>query len=497
MASTCRWTAAVARAYKMKNLSNYVGGKLVSSAAGGWLEDFEPATSEAYARIPDSHKTDIDNAVVAAQHAFPDWSATPAVERGTWLHKLAILLERDLEKLAHAESLDSGKPIALARSLDIPRAVANLRFFAAAASQFASESHAMESGAINYTLRSPLGVVGCISPWNLPLYLFTWKIAPALAAGNCVVAKPSEITPMTAFLFSELCIEAGLPAGVLNVVHGLGPKAGTALVEHADVKAVSFTGGTSTGADIASRAAPKFKKLSLELGGKNPTIVFADCDFEPSVSESVRAAFSNQGEICLCGSRILVERSLYTRFRDAFVARVQALRLGDPLDERTEQGALVSEPHLQKVLSHIELAKKESGTILCGGRRAQLDGRCANGWFMEPTVIENLPPDCRTNQEEIFGPVVTLIPFDTEEQAVGYANGTPYGLAASLWSQNTSRCHRMAAKLEAGLIWVNCWMLRDLRVPMGGVKQSGTGREGGWEAMRFFTEARNVCIKYA
>lgn len=481
----------------MKNLSNYIGGKLVSSAAGGWLEDFEPATGQVYARIPDSHKTDIDNAVAAAQHAFPDWSATPAAERGKWLHKLAALVERDLENLARAESVDSGKPIALARSLDIPRAVANLRFFAAAASQFASESHAMESGAINYTLRSPLGVVGCISPWNLPLYLFTWKIAPALAAGNCVVAKPSEITPMTAFLFSELCIEAGLPAGVLNVVHGLGPKAGTALVEHADVKAVSFTGGTNTGADIASRAAPKFKKLSLELGGKNPTIVFADCDFEPSVSESVRAAFSNQGEICLCGSRILVERSLYTRFRDAFVARVQALRQGDPLDGRTEQGALVSEPHLQKVLGYIELAKKEGGTILCGGRRAQLDDRCAHGWFMEPTVIENLPPDCRTNQEEIFGPVVTLIPFDTEEQAVGYANGTPYGLAASLWSQNTSRCHRMAAKLEAGLIWVNCWMLRDLRVPMGGVKQSGTGREGGWEAMRFFTEARNVCIKYA
>ncbi|HVC36832.1 MAG TPA: aldehyde dehydrogenase [Gammaproteobacteria bacterium] len=480
----------------MQKLANYIDGKLVPSASGGWLEDFEPATGQTYARIPDSHKSDIDNAVAAAQRAYPAWSVTPAAERGAWLHKLAALVERDLEKLSQAESVDSGKPITLARSLDIPRAVANLRFFAAAASQFASESHAMESGAINYTLRSALGVVACISPWNLPLYLFTWKIAPALAAGNCVVAKPSELTPMTAFLFSELCIEAGLPAGILNVVHGLGPKAGTALVEHPDVKAISFTGGTKTGADIASRAAPKFKKLSLELGGKNPTIVFADCDFEPSVSESVRAAFSNQGEICLCGSRILVERSLYPRFRDAFVARVQTLCQGDPLDERTEQGALISEPHLQKVLGYIDLAQKEGGKTLCGGRRARLDGRCANGWFMEPTVIESLPPDCRTNQEEIFGPVVTLIPFDTEEQAIGYANGTPYGLAASLWSQNTSRCHRIAARLEAGLIWVNCWMLRDLRVPMGGVKQSGSGREGGWEAMRFFTEARNVCIKY-
>ena len=480
----------------MEKLANYIDGQLAPAASGGWLEDFEPATGQPYARIPDSHKTDIDNAVAAAQRAFPKWSATSSAERGAWLHKLAALVERDLEKLVHAESMDSGKPVALARSLDVPRAVANLRFFAAAATQFASESHAMESGAINYTLRSPLGVVGCISPWNLPLYLFTWKLAPALAAGNCVVAKPSELTPMTAYLFSELCIEAGLPAGVLNVVHGLGPKAGALLVEHPEVKAISFTGGTKTGADIASRAAPKFKKLSLELGGKNPTIVFADCDFERTVSESVRAAFSNQGEICLCGSRILVERGLYERFREAFIRRVQELRLGDPSDEHTEQGPLISEAHLQKVLGYLDLARKEGGKFLCGGRRANPKGRCATGWFVEPTVIENLPPDCRTNQEEIFGPVVTLIPFDTEEQAISWANSTPYGLAASLWSENTSRCHRVAAKLEAGLIWVNCWMLRDLRVPMGGVKQSGTGREGGWEAMRFFTEARNVCIKY-
>jgi aminomuconate-semialdehyde/2-hydroxymuconate-6-semialdehyde dehydrogenase len=489
--------AAGCRAFEMQKLANYINGELTPASAGDWLQDFEPATGHAYARIPDSQKTDIDKAVGAAQRAFPAWSATPAPDRGEWLRRLADLVERDIEKLSQAESVDSGKPIALARSLDIPRAVANLRFFAAAASQFASESHAMESGAINYTLRSPLGVVGCISPWNLPLYLFTWKIAPALAAGNSVVAKPSELTPMTAYRFSELCIEAGLPPGVLNVVQGLGSKAGVALVEHPQVKAISFTGGTRTGADIATRAAPKFKKLSLELGGKNPTLVFADCDFETTVSETVRSAFSNQGEICLCGSRILIERSLYARFRDAFVAHVKALRQGDPLEVGTEQGALVSAAHLQKVLGYIELARKEGGKILCGGRQAKLDGRCADGWFMEPTVIENLPPECRTNLEEIFGPVVTLMPFDTEDQAVNIANGTPYGLAASLWSQNTSRCHRVAARLEAGLIWVNCWMLRDLRVPMGGVKQSGNGREGGWEAMRFFTEARNVCIKYA
>ncbi|MGH8371792.1 MAG: aldehyde dehydrogenase [Gammaproteobacteria bacterium] len=480
----------------MLKLANYIDGQLVPASSGGWLDDFEPATGQSYARIPDSHKTDVDHAVAAAKRAFPAWSATPAETRSQWLLKLAELVERDLEKLVRAESVDSGKPVALARRLDIPRAVSNLRFFAAAATQFASESHAMETGAINYTLRSPLGVVGCISPWNLPLYLFTWKIAPALAAGNCVVAKPSEITPMTAYLFSELCAEAGLPAGVFNVVHGLGPKAGTVLVEHPDVKAISFTGGTKTGADIAARAAPKFKKLSLELGGKNPTLVFADCDFDTAVNESVRAAFSNQGEICLCGSRILIERSLYARFRDAFVARVKTLQQGDPSEESTEQGALVSEPHMQKVLGYIDLARKEGGTILCGGKRTQLAGRCKDGWFIEPTVIENLPADCRVNQEEIFGPVVTLIPFNDEDQAVAYANGTTYGLAASLWSADVSRCHRIAARLEAGLIWVNCWMLRDLRVPMGGVKQSGSGREGGWEAMRFFTEARNVCIKY-
>lgn len=480
----------------MLRLANYLDGRLVPAAAGGWLQDFEPATGRVYAQLPDSDGSDVQQAVAAAQGAFAQWSATPAAERGEWLHRLAALVERDREKLAHAESVDSGKPLALARSVDIPRAVANLRFYAAAASQFASESHAMESGAINYTLRSPLGVVACISPWNLPLYLFTWKIAPALAAGNCVVAKPSELTPMTAYLFSELCREAELPAGVLNVVHGRGTGAGVALVEHPEVKAISFTGGTRTGADIAARAAPKFKKLSLELGGKNPTLIFADCDFDRAVAESVRAAFSNQGEICLCGSRLLIERSLYGRFRDAFVEQVRALRVGDPLDERSDQGALISAAHLEKVLGYLELARKEGGRILCGGRRISLQGRCAGGWFVEPTVIENLPPACRTNQEEIFGPVATLIPFDTEAEAVAWANGTPYGLAASLWSRDISRCHRIAARLEAGLIWVNCWMLRDLRVPMGGMKQSGIGREGGWEAMRFFTEARNVCVRY-
>jgi aminomuconate-semialdehyde/2-hydroxymuconate-6-semialdehyde dehydrogenase len=477
-------------------IRNYIDGKHLAAASGDWLDDPEPATGKVYARIPDSDGRDIEAAVAAAARAFPAWSATPAEQRSQWLLKLAALVERDAERLAHAESVDNGKPVALARRLDIPRAIANLRFFAAAASQFASESHAMEEGAINYTLRSPIGVVGCISPWNLPLYLFTWKIAPALAAGNCVVAKPSEITPMTAYLFSELCMEAGLPSGVLNIVHGLGPKVGSALVDHPRVKAVSFTGGTKTGADIAARAAPKFKKLSLELGGKNPVLVFADCDWELTLNDCLRAALLNQGEICFCGSRIYVERHIYDKFRTEFVKRVLALKQGDPLDEATQQGALVSEAHLQKVLGYVELAKQEGGTLLTGGKRASVTGRCASGWFMEPTVIEDLVPDCRVNQEEIFGPVVSLAPFDSEEEALALANGTAYGLTASVFSADVSRCHRLAARLEAGLIWVNCWMLRDLRVPMGGVKQSGVGREGGFEAMRFFTEARNVCIKF-
>ena len=480
----------------MIEIRNYIDGKQLAAASGGWLDDAEPATGKTYARIPDSDGRDVEAAVAAAVRAFPAWSATPAEQRSQWLLKLAALVERDAEQLVRAESVDNGKPVALARRLDIPRAIANLRFFAAAASQFASESHAMEGGAINYTLRSPIGVVGCISPWNLPLYLFTWKIAPALAAGNCVVAKPSEITPMTAYLFGELCMEAGLPPGVLNIVHGLGHKAGSALVDHPRVKAISFTGGTRTGTDIAARAAPKFKKLSLELGGKNPVLVFADCDWELTLNDCLRAALLNQGEICFCGSRIYVESRIYAKFRDEFVKRVQALKQGDPLDEATQQGALVSEAHLQKVLGYVELARQEGGTFLTGGKRTTVAGRCASGWFMEPTVIEGLGPDCRVNQEEIFGPVVSLAPFDSEEEALALANGTAYGLTASVFSADVSRCHRLAARLEAGLIWVNCWMLRDLRVPMGGVKQSGVGREGGFEAMRFFTEARNVCIKF-
>ena len=483
----------------MLKIENYIGGELVKPASAEYLDNFEPATGEVYSQIPDSDDRDVHLAVESAHAAFPAWSETPPENRFEILMRLVSFIERDSEALALAESIDNGKPISLARTMDIPRAAANFRFYATAAMHTANESHDTSLGsggrAINYTLRHPLGVVGCISPWNLPLYLFTWKIAPAIASGNCVVAKPSEVTPMTAYLLSKLCIEAGLPAGVLNIVHGLGPKVGAAIVAHKDIKAVSFTGGTKTGEEIARTAAPMFKKLSLELGGKNPNIIFADCNYDEMLATTVRSSFANQGQICLCGSRIFVERPIYERFKSDFVARADALKIGDPLDEETGLGAVVSEPHMQKILSYIELAGEEGGKVLTGGKRVKLDGRCSGGYFVEPTIIEDLTCGCRTNQEEIFGPVVTIMPFDTEDEVLGYANSVKYGLSATVWTENLSRAHRVAAKLESGIVWVNCWLLRDLRTPFGGVKDSGMGREGGFEALKFFTEEKNVCIK--
>jgi aminomuconate-semialdehyde/2-hydroxymuconate-6-semialdehyde dehydrogenase len=479
----------------MEKIFNYINGQLTAPQSGKYLDNYNPTEGKVYSLIPDSDTNDVAMAYAAAENAFAAWANLPSAQRAQILSKIADLIDRDLEKLALAESIDNGKPVSLARVMDIPRASANMRFYATAAMHFSSESHLTEGEAINYTLRTPIGVVGCISPWNLPLYLFTWKIAPALAVGCTVVAKPSELTPMTAYLFSQLCIEAGLPKGVLNIVHGLGPKVGQAIVEHPKITAISFTGGTITGKTIAATAAPMFKKLSLELGGKNPNLVFADCDFEKAITTSIRSSFSNQGEICLCGSRILVERSLYSRFVDEFVTRTRKLIVGDPHDNTTNLGALVSEAHMKKVLSYIDLAKQEGGKILAGGSRAKVSGRCENGYFVEPTVIVGLNHTCRTNQEEIFGPVVTIIPFDTEEEGVMMANSTPYGLAATIWTENLSRAHRVAQQVKSGIIWINCWLLRDLRTPFGGMKQSGVGREGGWEAMKFFTEAKNVCVK--
>jgi aminomuconate-semialdehyde/2-hydroxymuconate-6-semialdehyde dehydrogenase len=481
----------------MKRILNYIGGQMVPPSSGAFLPNLEPATGLPYSEVPDSNGDDVEQATSAAEAAFPSWSRVPAAERSRLLLRIAELIEEKAESLARAESVDTGKPIRLARKLDIARSALNFRFFATAILHFHSESHASDHKAINYTLRRPRGIAGLITPWNLPLYLLSWKIAPALAAGNTAVAKPSEITPMTAFLLSEICREAELPAGVLNVVHGTGPKVGSAITAHPKVGTISFTGGTRTGAEIAVTCAPMFKKVALELGGKNPSIVFADAPLEEVVPASVHAAFDNQGQLCLSGSRIFVERPAFHPFVERLVKATKELRTGDPLEEATDHGALVSRAQRDKVATYLELARSEGGRILCGGRAPNgLPERCREGFFMEPTIITGLPVESRVNQEEIFGPVVTVTPFDTEDEVVGYANGTPYGLAGSLWTQNLARAHRLAEKILSGTLWINCWMLRDLRVPFGGMKSSGVGREGGVEALRFFTEPRNVCVHF-
>jgi aminomuconate-semialdehyde/2-hydroxymuconate-6-semialdehyde dehydrogenase len=481
----------------MQKILNYINGELVPPISGEYLENFDPSIGVVYSHTADSDERDIEAAVEAAKRAFPSWSQTSPEARHDVMMRLVALIEDNLDELALAECTDQGKPLSLARSVDIPRAISNFKFYATAAMHTENESHdSYAIGALNYTLRQPLGVVGCISPWNLPLYLFTWKVAPAIAAGCTVVAKPSEVTPMTAFMLSKLCIEAGLPPGVLNIVHGTGPKVGSAIVAHKDIKAISFTGGTRTGEDIARTAAPMFKKMSLELGGKNPNIIFADCNYEDMMATTIRSSFSNQGEICLCGSRIFVERPMYEQFKGDFISRAAALKVGDPLDAETNVGAIVSKPHFDKIMSYIDLAQQEGGTVLTGGGQTHLTGRCADGWFIQPTIIEGLPFNCRTNQEEVFGPFVTIMPFDTEEEVLGYANSVRYGLSSSVWTDNLSRAHRVAAKIDSGFVWVNSWMLRDLRTLFGGFKDSGMGREGGFETLRFFTEEKNVCVKF-
>lgn len=480
----------------MKKILNYINGSYVEPKSNEWVDNYNPSNGEVYGQIPNSSSEDVEEAYKAAKAAFPSWSTTTLDERSRILNKIASLIEENLGDLAHAESLDNGKPLSLATQIDIPRATSNFKFFSQAITQFSSEAHeSIGLNAVNFTLRQPIGVVGCISPWNLPLYLFTWKIAPALATGNTVVAKPSEVTPMTAYLLGEICTKAGLPNGVLNIVHGLGHTTGQAITEHPNIKAISFTGGTATGAHIARTAAPMFKKLSLELGGKNPNIIFADCDYDEMLKITVRSSFANQGQICLCGSRIFVERSIYDKFKTDFVARVKQLKVGNPFDATTKVGALVSKPHLDKVKSYIDIAKEEGGIVLCGGNEVTVEGS-ENGYYLEPTIIEVQTDQCRVNQEEIFGPVVTMMPFDTEEEVLNMANGVRYGLSATLWTNNLNRTMQMSKQLEAGIVWVNTWLLRDLRTPFGGMKNSGVGREGGLEALRFFTEPKNICIKY-
>jgi aminomuconate-semialdehyde/2-hydroxymuconate-6-semialdehyde dehydrogenase len=479
-----------------EQIENYINGTWTTPLKGEYLPCINPATGDVYSQVPNSTIEDVEAAYQAASKAFTSWKNTTPEHRFRILNKIAELIEANLDALALAETNDNGKPIWLSKKVDIPRAAENFRFYATACLHFASESHQMEDKAINYTLRQPVGVVGCISPWNLPLYLFTWKIAPALATGNCVVAKPSEVTPMTSYLLTRIAHEAGLPGGVLNIIHGDGNNCGSAIVAHPGIKAISFTGSTRAGEHIARVAAPMFKKISLELGGKNPNIIFEDCDFDKMIFTTVQSSFANQGQICLCGSRILVQRSIYDKFKEAFIAKAKKMIVGDPLEEGAKQGAVVSKMHYDKVLACVDKAKEEGGTILLGGNPVKLNGRCANGYFIAPTIIEGLGPDTTTNMEEIFGPVVTLQPFETVEEALQLANTSNYGLAATIWTQDINKAHQVAAQVNSGIIWINTWLLRDLRTPFGGFKNSGMGREGGWEAMRFLPEPKNVCVAF-
>lgn len=477
-------------------IKNYINGEFVTPILDNWIDNYNPSNGEIYSQIPNSSDIDLKNAFKAAKNAFPKWSETTLEKRSQILSNIAHLITKKLPELAAAEAKDNGKPLELAKSIDIPRAAANFQFFANAITQFASETHdSVGLNAINFTLRQPIGVVGCISPWNLPLYLFTWKIAPAIAAGNCVVAKPSEITPMTAFLLGEILNEAGLPKGVLNIVHGSGKTIGQAIVAHPEIKAISFTGGTQTGAHIAKVAAPMFKKLSLELGGKNPAIIFADCNYDEMLEATVRSSFANQGQICLCGSRIFIEASIYQKFKTDFVTAVSKLKVGNPFDLTSDLGALVSKPHLEKVRSYIDNAEQYGGKVIFGGNLVSVQN-FENGYYIEPTIIEVQDNSCVLNQEEIFGPVVTIMPFNNENEVLAMANDSSYGLSATIWTNNLNKTMRISKQIHTGIVWVNTWLLRDLRTPFGGLKNSGIGREGGFEALRFFTESKNVCIKY-
>jgi aminomuconate-semialdehyde/2-hydroxymuconate-6-semialdehyde dehydrogenase len=476
-------------------IQNFIDGQFVKPIGGKYLDNIEPATGKSYSKVADSDTRDVELAIAAAEKAFPEWSRMPSAERSKILLRIADLIERDLEKLARAESVDTGKPLSLARTLDIPRAASNFRFFATAILHTESEAHVTDNVAFNYTLRQPRGIAGLISPWNLPLYLLSWKIAPAIAVGNTAIAKPSELTPMTAFLLCEIVREADLPNGVLNIVHGTGPNVGAPITAHPKITTISFTGGTVTGKKVAEACAPLFKKVSLELGGKNPNIVFADADLHTAIAGSVRSSFANQGQVCLCGSRVFVEKPIYQEFTRRFIEKASQLKQGDPLDEKTEQGAIVNRAQLDKVKFYVDLAQKEGGKIALGGNSPEPpNDRTREGYFFSPTVIVDLPVACRTNREEIFGPVVTITPFDSEDEVIRYANDVDYGLSSSVWTQNLNRAHRVAERINTGTVWVNCWLVRDLRVPFGGMKASGVGREGGEEALHFFTEAKNVCI---
>jgi len=478
----------------MIEIKNYINGELVAAADGEKMDNINPATAEVYSIVPKSKAADIEAAVEAAKYAFNYWSKLTNAERSEWLIKMAEGIKARFDEFALAETRDNGKPLFLSRSVDIPRSISNLKYFAKELDDFNEVVLDDRGAGINKIVHQPIGVVGTISPWNLPLYLFTWKIAPALAAGCTVVAKPSEVTPMTAYLLSEVCKDINLPAGVLNIVHGLGPDVGGAMTSHKDLKAISFTGSTITGKIIAEACAKDLKKVSLEMGGKNPTIVFADCDFDKALNTALRASFANQGQICLCGSRIYVERPIYDKFKEAMVEKIKRMKQGNPEAEETRQGAVVSKQHYEKILYYLDLAKSEGGNFLTGGKAAAIEAPNQNGYFIEPTLIEGLDENCRTNQEEIFGPVATIMPFDSEEEVIGYANCTEYGLAGSIWTEDLEKAERVARQVDSGILWINTWLLRDLRTPFGGMKESGRGREGGKYALEFFSEKKNICI---
>ena len=477
----------------MEKLYNFINGEYIPPSLNQYIDVFEPAIGKVYAQVADSNSNDVEKAFQFAESAFADWSGLTIKERADFLNRIADEIESRLDEFAFYESKDTGKPITQARTVDVPRAIANFRFFSEYSYSFEFETKLKDDISKNKVLRSPLGVVACISPWNLPLYLFSWKIAPALIAGNTVLAKPSELTPYTAFKLGEICQDSGLPAGVLNIIHGRGNVAGDALVSHPKIKAVSFTGGTATGKLIAKKTASSFKKLSLEMGGKNPAIIFSDCRYDTMLDTVTRSSFSNQGQICLCSSRILIEKSIYDKFKKDFISRVSELIVGDPNNENTQFGSISSQAHYDKILDYIDLGKKEGGEILLGGNEVKINGRCKDGYFIEPTIFQGLKNSCKTNQDEIFGPVVTLIPFDTEEDVIRISNNIKYGLSATIWTEDKVKAQRVAKEIDAGVIWVNCWLVRDLRTPFGGMKKSGLGREGGDDALRFFTEPKNIC----
>jgi aminomuconate-semialdehyde/2-hydroxymuconate-6-semialdehyde dehydrogenase len=478
----------------LSKVQNLIDGRWEAPLTGSYLLNLNPATAEAFSEIPRSGEQDVDLAVRSAQNAFPGWSRMSLGDRAGYLYKMAKRIEERADEFAEMESRDQGKPVTLARRLDIDRAIHNLKFFADEILKSEKEFY-QGPGFTSSVIRKPVGVAGLISPWNLPLYLLTWKIAPALACGNTVVAKPSEFTSMTAALLAEVSLEVGLPAGVLNIVFGLGSPVGEALVRHPKVPLISFTGGTATGRKIYRDSAEHFKKISLELGGKNANVIFADCDFGKMIETTLRSSFLNQGEICLCGSRIYVEEKLYSKFIEHFVAATKKLHVGDPSDPKTFMGALISEAHLEKVLSYIDHARSEGGQILAGGDRPELSGKLAKGYFLNPTVIVGLEENSRCLQEEIFGPVVTISKFTSEKEVIEKANGVSYGLSATVWSQDLEKADRIAGELDVGTVWINGWLLRDLRVPFGGMKHSGLGREGGRYSIDFYTEPTTVVVK--